>query len=117
MDKVSKVYLKPGEQAICGKGARFIEVKEVDVSLFTSWIKGVFEFENMSLLAISRQLSRWYGVSFQFEDESCAERRFTGGIKKYVPLNQSLDILEKTTNVVFKVSGRHVFVKSLKNEI
>lgn len=56
-------------------------------------------------------------VSFQFEDESCAERRFTGGIKKYVPLNQSLDILEKTTNVVFKVSGRHVFVKSLKNEI
>lgn len=116
-DKVSKVYLKPGEQAICGKGARFIEVKEVDVSLFTSWIKGVFEFENMSLLAISRQLSRWYGVSFQFEDESCAEWRFTGGIKKYVPLNQSLDILEKTTNVVFKVSGRHVFVKSLKNEI
>ena len=79
--------------------------------------KGVFEFENMSLLAISRQLSRWYGVSFQFEDESCAERRFTGGIKKYVPLNQSLDILEKTTNVVFKVSGRHVFIKSLKNEI
>ena len=59
MIKVSKVYLKPGEQAICGKGARFIEVKEVDVSLFTSWIKGVFEFENMSLLAISRQLSRW----------------------------------------------------------
>ena len=58
-----------------------------------------------------------YGVSFQFEDESCAERRFTGGIKKYVPLNQSLDILEKTTNVVFKVSGRHVFIKSLKNEI
>ena len=116
-DKISKVCLKPGEQAICTKGARFIEVKDVDVSLFTSWVKGVFEFENMSLLAISRQLSRWYGVSFQFEDEDCAERCFTGGIKKYVPLNQSLDILEKTTNVVFKVSGRQVFVKSLKNEI
>lgn len=116
-DKISKVYLKPGEQAICAKGARFIEVKDVDVSLFTSWVKGIFEFENMSLLAISRQLSRWYGVSFQFENENCAERCFTGGIKKYVPLDQSLDILEKTTNVVFKVSGRQVFVKSFKNKI
>ena len=38
-DKISKVYLKPGEQAICAKGVRFIEVKNVDVSLFTSWVK------------------------------------------------------------------------------
>ena len=30
-DKISKVYLKPGEKAICAKGVRFMEVKNVDV--------------------------------------------------------------------------------------
>lgn len=107
-----KVSLQPGEQAIWNNGLKNIEVKTVDVSLYSSWIKGVFEFENISLQAITRQLSRWYGVTFQFEDCSCAERCFTGGIKKYVPLIQSLEIIEKTTNVVFKITGRNIIVRS-----
>lgn len=107
-----KVSLQPGEQAIWNNGLKNIEVKTVDVSLYSSWIKGVFEFENISLQAITRQLSRWYGVTFQFEDCGCAERCFTGGIKKYVPLIQSLEIIEKTTNVVFKITGRNIIVRS-----
>ncbi|WP_018338829.1 FecR family protein [Butyricimonas synergistica] len=107
-----KVSLQPGEQAIWNNDLKNIEVKAVDAALYSSWIKGVFEFENISLLAITRQLSRWYGVTFQFEDCSCAERCFTGGIKKYVPLIQSLEIIEKTTNVVFKITGKNIIVRS-----
>jgi len=49
-----KVSLQPGEQAIWNNGLKNIEVKTVDVSLYSSWIKGVFEFENISLQAITR---------------------------------------------------------------
>lgn len=107
-----KVSLQPGEQAIWNNGLKSIEVHTVDVSIYSSWIKGVFEFENIPLLAITRQLSRWYGVTFRFEDSSLAERRFTGGIKKYMPLIQSLEIIEKTTNVVCEITDEDIIVRS-----
>lgn len=111
-DGRNRVDLQPGEQAVWSGRVKSMEVKNVDVALYLSWMKGVFEFENMSLLEITNQLSRWYGVIFEFEDACCAERYFTGGIKKYVPLSQSLDILEKTTNVVFKIKDNVILVKS-----
>ena len=113
-DGTNKVNLHPGEQAICNKSVNNIEVRAVDVSLYSSWLKGVFEFENLSLREIAKQLSRWYGVVFEFDDAGIGDRRFTGGIKKYIPLYQSLDILEKTTNVVFKIKDNVILVQSKK---
>ena len=113
-DGTNKVNLQPGEQAICNTSVNNIEVRTVDVSLYSSWLKGVFEFENLSLREIATQLSRWYGVVFEFEDAGSGERRFTGGIKKYIPLYQSLDILEKTTDVMFKIKDNVILVQSKK---
>lgn len=113
-DGTNKVNLQPGEQAICNASVNNIEVRTVDVSLYSSWLKGVFEFENLSLREIAKQLSRWYGVVFEFDDAGSGERRFTGGIKKYIPLYQSLDILEKTTDVMFKIKDNVVLVQSKK---
>ena len=111
-DGTCKVCLQPGEQAIYNKSVNNIEVRKVDVTLYSSWLKGVFEFENMSLREIGKQLSRWYGVIFEFDDVGTGDRRFTGGIKKYIPLYQSLDILEKTTNVMFRIKDNVIQVQS-----
>ncbi len=111
-DGTCKVCLQPGEQAVYNKSVNNIEVRKVDAALYSSWLKGVFEFENMSLREIGKQLSRWYGVIFEFDDVGTGERRFTGGIKKYIPLYQSLDILEKTTNVMFRIKDNVIRVQS-----
>ena len=111
-DGTCKVCLQPGEQAVYNKSVNNIEVRKVDAALYSSWLKGVFEFDNMSLREIGKQLSRWYGVIFEFDDVGTGDRRFTGGIKKYIPLYQSLDILEKTTNVMFRIKDNVIQVQS-----
>lgn len=107
-----KVALAPGHQVIFHKEDASVRVREVDASLYTAWIRGVFEFENLSLGQISVQLSRWYGVQFVFVDSSLSERYFTGGVKKYNTLRESLDFIENTTNVHFEIVEKNVFVTS-----
>ncbi|WP_147625557.1 FecR family protein [Gabonibacter massiliensis] len=104
--------LDPGKQAIWNRKEDRISVREVDASRYISWTKGVFEFEDLSLAEITLQLSRWYDIQFVFEDEDCAERRFTGGVKRYAPLVNFLEIMEQTTNVKFEYAGKNIVIKS-----
>lgn len=107
-----KVELLPDRQAILQKESRLITVQQVDASLYSAWIKGIFEFENLSLDRIAVQLARWYGVKFVFTDETLAQRYFTGGVKKYNSLRESLNYIEHTTNVHFEIVNTNVFVTS-----
>lgn len=106
------VDLLPGKQVLLQKSDSSIQVKKVDPSLYSAWVRGVFEFENLSLKQIGVQLSRWYGTQFIFTDPALAERYFTGGIKRYSSLRESLNLIEHTTNVKFEIVETNVFVKS-----
>lgn len=108
----SKIELQPGHQAVWQRQEASVYTKEVDVSLYTAWMRGVFEFENLSLGRIGIQFSRWYGVEFVFTDPALAGRYFTGGVKKYNTLRESLDLIENTTNVHFEIVNTKVFVTS-----
>lgn len=108
----TKVLLLPGRQAIVQRKDASVITREVDASLYAAWVNGVFEFENLSLGRIGVQLSRWYGVEFVYTDAALAERYFTGGVKKYNTLRESLDLIEHTTNVHFEIVDTKVFVTS-----
>lgn len=60
----------------------------------------------MTLDQLCVQLSRWYDVDFFFANQSAAEKRFTGAIKKNNTLRFMLDFVEKTSNVRFEVNGK-----------
>lgn len=108
----SKVELLPGHQAVWQREESSVSTREVDASLYTAWLRGVFEFENLSLERIGVQFSRWYGVEFVYTDPGLADRYFTGGVKKYNTLRESLDLIEITTNVHFEIVNTKVFVTS-----
>lgn len=103
-----KVELSPGMQAVAGGDDR-IAVSEVDARMYTSWKDGVFEFENMTMKDISLRLERWYGVRFTFAD-GAQDERFTGGIIKSAPLQESLADFERTTDLVFRRRGDEIKV-------
>ena len=107
------VVLEPGFQASVDKTTGEMKRNAVELSLYTSWVKGVFEYENMSLADIVVQLARWYDVTFEFSAPEYKERRFTGMVRKYADLNDVLDMIEKTTNVKFIMNGRNVTITSL----
>ena len=109
----NRVVLKPGYQAVVDQYSGAIKQRAVELSLYTSWVQGVFEYENMKLNDIMVQLARWYDVQFTFSAPEYKERRFTGVVRKYEDLNDVLDMIEKTTNVKFIINGRNVTITSV----
>ena len=63
----SSIRLKPGEQSVLDRETNNLEKQKVDVSIYTSWVSGTYEYERMPLSDITRQLSRWYDVQFVYE--------------------------------------------------
>ena len=109
----NQVVLKPGYQAVVDQYSGAISQRAVELSLYTSWVRGIFEYENMELNDIMVQLARWYDVQFTFSASECKERRFTGVIRKYEDLNDVLDMIEKTTTVKFIINGKNVTITSV----
>lgn len=102
--------LKPGDQSIIMRGLEPIEVSSVDTHLYTSWVNGVFEFENMELEYIMAQLGRWYDVKFFFKEEQQKHIRFTGAIKRDKPFEFMLQMIEKVESVKFSVKDEYIVV-------
>ena len=109
----NQVVLKPGYQAVVDQRSGTISQRAVELALYTSWVQGVFEYENMELDDIVVQLARWYDVQFTFSASEYKKRRFTGVIRKYEDLNDVLDMIEKTTNVKFIINGKNVTITSV----
>lgn len=111
-NKAESVRLEPGQQAgVLKVGGKPIEVKDVDVDIYTAWAHGVFEFQSMRMEDIAEQLSRWYGVEFFFMREDLKGLKFTGAAKRMDSLNDLLKKIEKTTEIKFNIKKRSVIVK------
>ena len=107
----STVVLLPNQQAaLSGAG---INVKEVNPEDFISWINGRFYFEKMPLEEILIQLGRWYDLQVFWVNEELKSYEFTGAIWRDNTIRQTLDMIEKTTDLCYTVSGRTVTVNVL----
>ena len=100
----------PGSQAVYDKPSGGLTVRAVDLALYTSWKDGLFEFRDMPLGAVARQLERWYDVEILFADPAVADIRFTGAVKKMKPLAFILDIIQGTRSVDCRIEGRQVII-------
>lgn len=105
-----KHVLSPGEIAALDRAQGITEVREGDVASIIAWKDGRFYFEDMRMEDLSLKLSRWYGVDFAFDSEAARELRFSGGMVKYRPLNYVLEMISKTTRVVFQERAGKVYV-------
>lgn len=98
--------LKPGEQARTTENK--IDVVPVEAKLATAWKDGEFVFRNTPVIAIVRQLARWYQLDVEFRDP--VEKHLNGIIKSDVPLSKVLHYLEETGDVHFKLEGMKLIV-------
>ncbi|WP_430811830.1 MULTISPECIES: FecR domain-containing protein [unclassified Carboxylicivirga] len=105
-----EVLLQPGQQSRVTKGRDGIGVQEVDSGVYTAWVHGVFEFEDMPLEQLCKQLGRWYDVNFFFTRPADKGIRFTGAFKRNQNIGHALDLIEQLTNVQFQTQGRNIIV-------
>ena len=100
--------LKPGHQAIIKDGK--VNVEEVDVEVYTTWMYENFRFKSESVQEIMTKLSRWYAVDVFYMNESVKNYHFTGYLPRYAKITDVLELLSLTTNIKFDVKGRTVTV-------
>lgn len=107
-----EMALEPGFQAVLDVQEGTMAKQPVDTAMYVSWTRGIWEYQNMPLSEIAKQLSRWYDVNFIFSAPEFRNRRFTGVVKRYDILNHVLAIIEKTTNVRFTIHGKDIAIQA-----
>lgn len=100
--------LTPGMQSVVGNEEMY--TRKVNTGDVVSWRNGMFVLEDKTLEEILSKLSRWYDFSVFYQNQASKQITFKGKIPRYASFESILDILERTGEVKFKVSGQVVTV-------
>lgn len=76
-------------------------VDRVDTDKYISWTRGYLRYDDDHLERMMEDLSRWYGVDFEFNTEDIRNMRVTASINKDLPLEHVLTMIQTTIKVTF----------------
>jgi transmembrane sensor len=105
---VSAQTLSPGQALLAHAQGRLQLVTDADVRKAVAWKNGRFIFQDDDISTITRQLSRWYDIDFQFE--GTIADHYTGQISRQVNISRVLKMLEAAGGISFSVEGKMVRV-------
>ena len=102
--------LHPSEQYIVDNQTGKAEVKQIDVTLHTSWLNGKLYFKDTRLEDITRKLERWYDFTFIYQEEDVKDFKFRGVIDKDRSLKETLSLLEGTKVIRFEIKDHTITI-------
>lgn len=98
-DKEKKLY--PSQLLFLDSATGEQSVTNVEVDKYISWTRGYLRYDDDRLYEMMEDLSRWYGVDFEFDAEATKSMRITASINKDLPLSQVLAVIRATINITF----------------
>ncbi len=104
-------YISPGEQLTLDLSSNKLEIRKVDVSISTAWIRGEYYFEDEDLQTILNVLSRWYDCNITYTTEAIKDIKYTGWIRKHVSIESFLHALESLEGISFELKDDGVILK------
>ena len=107
-EKGESLVLKPSQQATIVSGGNSIQVRTVDTSFYTSWVKGKINFKDQRLEDIMKILSRWYDMNVVYENEGLKNIRFGCNLNRYEEITPFVKLLEQTEEVHVKIEGNTI---------
>lgn len=109
------LILEPGQQCVPAPGGGFRVIKGVDVQEAIAWKDNQFVFNGLTIQSTMRQLCRWYDVEVMYEGRIPNEH-LTGYVSRDVPLSRALQMLERISDLKFRVNGRVVTVSDSESK-
>ncbi|MUH35527.1 FecR family protein [Zobellia amurskyensis] len=108
----SKEILKPNEQSVLNLKNKGIRIQNVNVDQEISWRKGLFDFKGKSLDEITKVLSRWYDVDFDFSNDQQRYVKFNGVLRKEESIEEILNsILITSTIEAYEIKDKNITIK------
>ena len=102
--------IRPGQMAEFKQGNTKVDVKDVNVAVYTDWKDGIFRFENQRLEDILTVLSNWYDVDIFYQTVSVKELHFSGYMERYKDVSVILEAITLSTGVTFSIQGKPIIV-------
>lgn len=106
--EAAAIVLKPGQQTVLSD-SQLRMMENADTEQAVAWTNGIFNFNNMDIAAVFRQLSRWYDIEVRFEGR-IPDEKFEGKMSRKLSLPELLEFL-KVFNLQFRYEGRTLIVK------
>lgn len=82
------------------------QISEVHVEKYISWIHGYLQYDQDGIEKLIQDLTRWYGIDFEYADEELKSIRISASINKDLPLENVLIMISHTTKVTFLKTER-----------
>lgn len=98
--------LTPGMMGSFKKTNQSLSLSKVDISLYTSWKKGLLQFSDVPLQTITEKMERWYNVEIIYLNPKLKSLRYSGAILKNKPIDQILEVMKITANIQYKINFR-----------
>ena len=105
----NSVQLKPGEQGVLDQNASGFRIDEADLEQTLAWKNGMFQFDNLDIQTIMRQVARWYDVDVSYA-ANLQKQVYSGTIPRTEDIHELLMLLEYTGTVHFTVKGSKITV-------
>lgn len=102
--------IRPGQMAEFKQGNTKVDVKDVNVAVYTDWKDGIFRFENQRLEDILAVLSNWYDMNVFYQTVSVKELHFSGYMERYKDVSVILEAITLSTGVTFSIQGKTIVV-------
>ena len=103
-----KALLAPGQMAVFHPGESVKVLHEADLEQVMAWKNGQFNFTDVNISTVMRELSRWYGVEVQYQEE--VKEKFYMETDRNTNVSNVLKILETTGGVHFHITGDKIIV-------
>jgi ferric-dicitrate binding protein FerR (iron transport regulator) len=104
--------LAPGYRLSVNNETLVVQREKVEVEAVVAWRKGILRFDDLSLEELMRRLERWYDVPFAFRGQGLERKSFSGGIKRYEPLDRVLHMIGEVNDVAFRVENDTIMIYS-----
>jgi ferric-dicitrate binding protein FerR (iron transport regulator) len=102
--------LTPGKQAEISRSGDIQLFQNVDLDEVLAWKNNEFQFHDLDIKSIMRQVQRYYDAEIVYEGKVTTER-YTGVISRSVPASDLLELLQKSGGVHFEIEKNKIIVK------
>lgn len=104
-------YLLPGDKLQLSAGKNSFTREKIDTSMYSAWIKGEWNFKNLTLSEIALQIGDYYDVNVVFRDRTKMDQRMTASIPVNT-LQGLLKVITATMNVeISQNSNRELIIQ------
>jgi len=110
-NSATDVVLQPGLMGIFSKADQQIDTKQVNTSIYTSWIKGNVVFRNETFASIITKLERLYNVPIINNNTKIGTETFNANVNiEDESIEQVLDYFKKVYEINYKIVNNKIVI-------